>query len=263
MIPPAVCLEQVWVTYRRRGWRRQRVADWALSDVSVTVPAGEMLGLIGPNGSGKTTILQTVAGVLRPTSGQLSTQGKISSLVDLAAGVHRDLTGHENLLIGGVLLGLSRAQVRARYDEIVDFAGLSQAELEAPLRTYSAGMGLRLAISLVLQSDPSVLLVDEVLAVGDAAFQAKCIARVQAFQERGCGVVVASHDLDLVRQRCNSAAVLLAGRVDFHGPPAEAIDRCAELNGGAALQEPQPAADLALYAPRLRTWHSRHPADVR
>ncbi len=138
-----------------------------------------------------------LAGVIRPTAGEVDIQGRVASLVDLSAGFHRDLTGHENLLIGGVLLGLGRAEVRERAEEIVAFSGLPDEALDWPLSAYSAGMGLRLGFSLVVHSDPDVLLVDEVLAVGDEAFQEQCVERVDALQAGGCAVVLVSHDMAL------------------------------------------------------------------
>ena len=154
------------------GFRRRGGEHWALRDLSLTVVASQMLGVIGGNGSGKTTLLQVVAGVIPPSQGAVTVQGRIASLVDLSAGFHRDLTGRENLLIGGVLLGLTRNEVRERHDEIIAFSGLDAATLDWPLAAYSAGMGLRLGFSLIVHTAPDVLLVDEVLAVGDSALPA-------------------------------------------------------------------------------------------
>ncbi len=183
-----------------------------------------MLGVIGNNGSGKTTLLQAVAGVLEPTRGQVRTEGPAASLVELSAGFHRDLTGHENLIMGGVLLGLSRATVRARRDDIVAFAGLSEEMLSSPVRTYSAGMALRLGFSLVAHSDLSVLLVDEVLAVGDEVFQQGCVTRVKELQAGGAAVMLVSHDLATVVEHCDRVAVLEGGAVARLGRPAETVE---------------------------------------
>jgi ABC-type polysaccharide/polyol phosphate transport system ATPase subunit len=224
--PTAVATHGLSVAYRTRtrlGWRRRHADAWALRDVDLTVPPGRSLGVIGANGSGKTTLLQALAGVIRPTAGEVDTQGRVASLVDLSAGFHRDLTGHENLLIGGVLLGLGRAEVRERAEEIVAFSGLPDESLDWPLAAYSAGMGLRLGFSLVVHSDPDVLLVDEVLAVGDEGFQQQCVERVDALQAGGCAVVLVSHDMTLIRDHSDEVAVLDAGRVRLRGAPEEAI----------------------------------------
>ena len=227
MSDPAVVVDGLWEGYRRRGrygWRRRGEPTWALRDVSLTVGQGRALGVIGANGSGKTTLLQVLAGVLRPSRGRVEVRGRSASLVDLSAGFHRDLTGHENVLIGGVLLGLSRDEIRRRYDEIVDFSGLPADALDAPLSAYSAGMGLRLGFSLVVHTDPDVLLVDEVLAVGDEAFRAKSLGRVDQLRANGTSLVLVSHDLDLVQQRCDDVAVLERGELASIGPPAESVE---------------------------------------
>jgi len=226
MNDPAIEVDGLWEAYRARGtrgWRRRGEPRWALSGVDLCVSAGESLGVIGGNGSGKTTLLQVLAGVLQPSKGTVTVRGRVSSLVDLSAGFHRDLTGHENVLIGGVLLGLSRAEVRERYEEIVDFSGLSADALDSPLLGYSAGMGLRLGFALVAHSDPSVLLVDEVLAVGDDAFQQKCLERVDHLKGRGCAVVIVSHDLEVVRRRCSRVLVLEQGHPIHIGAAEESV----------------------------------------
>ncbi len=250
----AVVIEGLDVAYRKRsrlGWRRRDAATWGLRDVSLTVASGAALGVIGGNGSGKTTLLQAVAGVIRPTSGRIVAAGHVASLVDLSAGFHRDLTGNENLLIGGVLLGLSRDEVRRRRDEIVAFSGLSADALDWPLSSYSAGMGLRLGFSLVVHSDPDVLLVDEVLAVGDDAFQQQCVARVDHLRDQGCAVMLVSHDMALVQEHCDEVAVLERGSLAMVGPPAEAI--AYHLDRRRTVGDPDPA-ERGLYEP---TWRSR------
>ncbi len=222
-------LRGVGVLFRRKGHRQglfglRGPTFWALRDIDLEVAAGEALGVIGHNGSGKTTLLQLVAGVFRATEGEVMTRGRVSSLVELQAGATRDLSGRENLLIQGVLLGMTRAELRSRHDEIVAFTGLTDAELDAPVRTYSAGMTLRLGFSIVVHTDPDVLLVDEVLAVGDETFQEHCIARVDELREQGCAVMLVSHDLDLVRKECDRVVVLSHGRLAFTGDTDHAID---------------------------------------
>jgi len=220
-----VVVDGVWESYRRRsklGWRRGAPL-WALRDVSLSVAAGECLGVIGGNGSGKTTLLQVIGGVLQPTRGTVAVDGRVSSLVELSAGFHRDLTGRENVLIGGVLLGLSRREVRERLDDIVAFSGLDDDTIDAPLAGYSAGMGLRLGFSLVVATAPDVLLVDEVLAVGDDEFQRRCLDRIDHLRSRGTGVVFVSHDMGMIRDRTDAVAVLERGELAMVGIPDEAV----------------------------------------
>ncbi len=240
------------VAYRKRsrlGWRKRDTATWGLRDVSLSVPAGGSLGIIGSNGSGKTTLLQVVAGVIRPTAGRVEVAGNVASLVDLSAGFHRDLTGNENLLIGGVLLGLSRDEVRDRRDEIVAFSGLADDALDWPLAAYSAGMGLRLGFSLVVHSDPDVLLVDEVLAVGDDAFQQQCVGRVDELRAGGCAVMLVSHDMAMVRAHCDEVAVLERGALALVADPDEAT--AYHLGRRHTAAEPDPS-ERQLFEPAWR-----------
>lgn len=223
-----VVVDHLWEGYRpgrrrRLPWRGEW--RWALRDISVSVEAGEILGIVGQNGSGKTTLLQSVAGVYGPTRGTVTTAGRVASLVDLSAGFHRDLTGRENLLIGGVLLGLSRRQVRERFDDIVQFAGIDDEALDNPLSTFSMGMHLRLGFALVVNTRPDVLLVDEVLAVGDEGFQQRCVQKIEELVAGGCAVLLASHDLVLVEARCRRLVVLAAGEQCFDGPVDEGLER--------------------------------------
>ena len=223
----AVELDDVWVGFKkriRRGLRpKVRGQTWGLSGVSMRVAPGELVGVIGPNGSGKTTLLQSIAGVLLPTRGSVSTQGRVSSLIDLTAGFHRELTGRENLAVQATLLGLPPATVRDRFDDIVAFSGLKAETLDTPFRTYSAGMGLRLGFALVAHSEPDVLVVDEVLAVGDEAFQHRCLRWLEAQREHGTAVVVVTHDIPLVEEHADRVFVLDRGEVCFEGESAEAV----------------------------------------
>ena len=258
MTPAGVAVDGLWEAYRRRGrsgWRRRGDVTWALRNVSLAVPPATMLGVIGANGSGKTTLLQVLAGVLTPTRGTVSAPGRVSSLVDLSAGFHRDLTGHENLVIGGALLGVPRAELRRRYEEIVAFSGLAADALDAPLSSYSAGMGLRLGFSLVVHTDPDVLLVDEVLAVGDEAFQRRCVAEVELLQLGGCAVVLVSHDLALVRRHCDRVALLDRGELAAVGSPDEVVDR--HLAAAVDRPEEPSAADRRLFEASDRARASR------
>jgi ABC-type polysaccharide/polyol phosphate transport system ATPase subunit len=248
---PRVLVEALWQGYRRKtrhgGRRRRSEMHWVLRDVSLHADPSELLAVVGGNGSGKTTLLQTVAGVLHPVQGRVLHLGRVSSLVDLSAGFHRELTGRENLAVGGVLLGLTRAEVNERSDEIVAFTGLSDDILDAPLRTYSAGMGLRLGFAIVAHSEPSVLLVDEVLAVGDEAFQHRCLDRIASMREAGCTVIMVSHDLELVGRHADRVVVLQDGEVHFDGAPAAAVERYLELTDG--VPDRQDMSPLALRDP--------------
>ncbi|MFN2569324.1 MAG: ABC transporter ATP-binding protein [Candidatus Dormibacteria bacterium] len=240
---PRVEVDHLWEGYRPKrswGWSKRGEVHWALRDVSLEVGPGETTGIIGGNGSGKTTLLKAIAGVFPPSRGRVVTRGRVASLVDLAAGVHRELTGHENLTIAGVLLGMSRAEVRARYEEIRDFAGLDAEEMSSPLLTYSAGMELRLGFSLVVHSRPAILIVDEVLAVGDEAFQGRCIQRIGELRDSGTSVILVSHELTMVRAHCDRVVVLEHGQVRFIGAPGPAIDRYHEI-ARRGLAPPQPA----------------------
>jgi ABC-type polysaccharide/polyol phosphate transport system ATPase subunit len=222
-----VSVEHLWQAYRpktRNGRRRHGPQIWALSDITLSVARGETLGIVGGNGSGKTTLLRSINGVLRPTRGRVVTRGRVSPLVDLEAGVHRDLTGRENLVLSGALLGMRRAEIADRRDEISEFAGLSETMLDSPLRTYSSGMTLRLGFALIAHSRPSVLLVDEVLAVGDETFQQKCLAKVADLRDAGCAIVIVSHDLELCAELCQRIGVLARGHLKYVGTPAGALE---------------------------------------
>lgn len=228
-------VEGLWVDYRpktRRGWRRRGGHFFALRDLTLRVGAGRAVGVIGRNGSGKSTLLHCVSGVFRPTRGRVTTDGRVAALIDLSAGFHRELTGRENLLVSGVLSGLSRAEVRSRYGQIVEFSGLDRDALDAPLRTYSAGMGLRLAFSLAICSEPDVLAVDEVLAVGDASFQRRCLDSVARVRERGGSLLVVSHDLELIATHCDHVVVLERGEAHTSGRPDRAVAAYLELCDG-------------------------------
>jgi ABC-type polysaccharide/polyol phosphate transport system ATPase subunit len=255
--PPAVVIDDLHVAYRKRtrfGWRRGGEVNLALRGVSLSVGPGRSLGVIGGNGSGKTTLLQVVAGVIRPTDGSVAVRGHVASLVELSAGFHRDLTGRENLLIGGVLLGLSREEVRARGDDIIAFSGLPADALDWPLSAYSAGMGLRLGFSLVVHSSPDVLLVDEVLAVGDDAFQHQCAAKVDSLRREGCAVMLVSHDMALIREHCDEVAVLERGSLALVGDPGEATAYHLDRRRAASPADP---SERRLYETSWRTRAAR------
>jgi ABC-type polysaccharide/polyol phosphate transport system ATPase subunit len=225
------------------GRRDTRQDVWAVRDLSLTLRRGESLGLVGRNGAGKTTTLRLLAGITRPTRGRLQTHGRVASLLNVGAGFHPDLTGRENVLLNGVILGLSRAEVRQRYDAIVDFAGLADAFMDTPVKRYSSGMYARLAFAVAAHVDPDVLLVDEVLSVGDAAFQDRSLKRMLEFRDQGrAAIVFVSHNLAAIELMCRQAVWLDGGRVRAAGPTSDvlsayldAVDDVGEDRGDAYL----------------------------
>jgi ABC-2 type transport system ATP-binding protein len=196
---------------------------WALRDVSFDVPAGETFALIGENGSGKSTLLKCMARILRPEKGRIETRGKISALLELGAGFHPELTGRENIFLNGSILGLSKKQINQRFDEIVEFAGLEHF-IDTPVKNYSSGMYVRLGFSVAINVDPDILLIDEVLAVGDAEFQRKCLEKFDEFRASGKTVVIVSHALESVRNLADSAGWLEHGVLQRLGKSSEVVD---------------------------------------
>ncbi|HYW88986.1 MAG TPA: polysaccharide ABC transporter ATP-binding protein [Chloroflexota bacterium] len=226
--PPAVALDEVSKRYligdRRgllsRGSPRQSL--WALRDVTLRVAPGESVGLIGHNGAGKTTLLRLLAGITRPTRGRVGTSGRVASLINLGAGFHPELTGRENIYLNGVILGLTRREVRARFDEIVDFADLG-TYIDTPLKRYSSGMYARLGFAVAAFVEPDVLLVDEVLSVGDVAFQDRSIRKMLAFRDSGQAILFVSHNLSAVEMMCQRSVWLDRGAIRMEGPTAEVV----------------------------------------
>jgi ABC-type polysaccharide/polyol phosphate transport system ATPase subunit len=210
------------VVGRRRA--NSRITTWALSELSMKLERGQSLGLVGRNGAGKTTTLRLLAGITRPTCGSVHVHGRVASLLNVGAGFHPELTGRENVLLNAVILGLTRAEVRARYDAIVEFSGLEKEFLDTPVKHYSSGMYARLAFSVAVHVDPDVLLVDEVLSVGDAAFQDRSLRRMLDFRNQGrAALVFVSHNLGAVELMCQQALWLNGGRVCAAGPTAEVL----------------------------------------
>ncbi len=195
----------------------------ALEEVSFEVARGESFGLIGGNGSGKSTLLKLVAGMLRPTTGELAVDGRVAALIELGSGFHPEISGRENVYINGAVLGLSRRQIDRRYREIVDFSGLADF-MEEPVKNYSSGMYVRLGFAVAIHTDPDVLLVDEVLAVGDEAFAHRCIRRIQEFLAAGRTLLLVSHSLDLVAELCDRVLWLDRGHQRLTGDPRRVID---------------------------------------
>ncbi|HEY4492683.1 MAG TPA: ABC transporter ATP-binding protein, partial [Acidobacteriota bacterium] len=190
----------------------------ALRDVICTIPQGRMFGVIGSNGSGKSTLLKLIAGISKPTYGKITTHGKISALIELGAGFHPEISGRENIFINGIMLGLSRKSIVERFDQIVQFAELEDF-IDQPVKTYSSGMFMRLGFAVAVNVDPDILLVDEVLAVGDEAFQHKCLDKINEFKKRGKTIVLVTHSLGMVELLCDSAMWLKKGEVKSIGDP--------------------------------------------
>jgi len=203
------------------GLQRMKPVEqfWALKDVSFQVAGGEMLGIIGHNGAGKSTLLQLLGGVAYPTEGQVTVNGRIGALLDLGAGMHGDLTGRENALVMAITAGLTKKTAQERFDQIVEFSELA-AFIDNPVRTYSTGMMMRLAFSVAVHTAPEVLLVDEFLSVGDLSFQAKCLNRIAEMKDRGCAIVLVSHDVGQVERLCDRALWLKNGTIMAYGDPA-------------------------------------------
>ncbi len=233
---PLVELDHVWKRYllgSRAGakdallslllpGRADRTDLWPLRDLSLSVGPGESVGLIGHNGAGKTTALKLLAGITRPTRGSVATHGRVASLINVGAGFHRELTGRENVYLNGVILGLTRREIDRRYDEIVEFAGLAPF-MDTPVKHYSSGMYARLAFAVAVHVDPEVLLIDEVLSVGDAAFQDRSLRRMLAFRDSGAAVLFVSHNLSAVELMCQRAVWLDRGNVRAVGPTSDVI----------------------------------------
>jgi ABC-type polysaccharide/polyol phosphate transport system ATPase subunit len=199
----------------------------ALTNVSFLVTPGETVGVVGANGSGKSTLLKLLAGVLQPTSGTVSVRGRLAALLELGAGFHPEISGRENVLINGLLLGLTKREIAGRFDRIVRFAELEEF-IDAPVKTYSSGMAVRLGFSIAAHCDPDVLLVDEVLAVGDEAFARRSLEKFSEFERAGKTLLFVSHDLGLVIERCRRALWLDGGRLAADGPSGETVARYRE-----------------------------------
>jgi lipopolysaccharide transport system ATP-binding protein len=195
---------------------------WAVRDLSFKLGSSESLGIIGPNGAGKTTVLKLLTQVTRPTSGSIQMHGRFSALIELGAGFHPDLTGRENIFLNGSILGMRRSEIKERFEKIVDFAGIGDY-LDTPVKRYSSGMYARLGFSIAAHVDPQILLVDEVLAVGDYAFRQKCYARMDELRRNGTSLIFVSHDMEAVRRVCDKGLVMYRGENIFQGTATEAV----------------------------------------
>jgi lipopolysaccharide transport system ATP-binding protein len=217
----------------RRG-RRRVEGIWALDDVSFELRRGEVLGLIGANGAGKSTLLKVLSRITAPTEGQVVIRGRVGSLLEVGTGFHPELTGRENVYLNGAILGMRKAEIGRRFDEIVDFSGIARF-LDTPVKRYSSGMQVRLAFSVAAHLEPEILLVDEVLAVGDAEFQRKCLGKMHDVTRQGRTVVFVSHNLAAVRSLCSRALLLEKGRLLLHGETDQAIERYLGRGGGREI----------------------------
>jgi ABC-type polysaccharide/polyol phosphate transport system ATPase subunit len=238
------------IANRMRGRGAAKGADfWALQDVSFSVGDGELVGIIGRNGAGKTTLLRILARITAPTAGVARVRGRLSALLDVGTGFHDELTGRENVFLSGAILGMSRNDVRARFDQITDFSGVERF-LDTPLKRYSAGMRLRLAFAVAAHLEPDVLVIDEALAVGDAEFQRRCIGRMEDLQRSGRTVVFVSHELGAIGRLCDRTLWLDQGRVAFDGPTHETLQRyfdaVGRIDAGRVELEIDPHLPVAL-----------------
>lgn len=254
MSEPLVVFDRVWKKFRR-GERHDSLRDaltalakrpfqrrqanalddqefWALRDVSFELKRGEAIGIIGPNGAGKSTSLKLLSRILKPTSGHCHTRGRVGALIEISAGFHPDLTGRENLFLQGAILGMSRREVARKMDAIIDFAGIADF-IDTPVKRYSSGMNARLGFAIAAHVDPDVLLIDEVLAVGDFAFQQKCYERLGEFRRAGAAIVFVSHSMQAIVSLCDTALLLRPGRTALIGPVGEMAARYASPDGQA------------------------------
>lgn len=253
------------ITFGRRQYYKRFTA---LDNVSFEIRKGETVGIVGRNGSGKSTLLQLVCGILRPSAGHVEVRGRISALLELGAGFHPDFTGRENVLFYATVLGMPRGQIERRLPEIEAFADIGEF-MDQPVRTYSSGMFVRLAFATAIHTDPDLLVVDEALAVGDAAFQAKCYGRVDALRRQGCTVLVVSHDLNAIARLCNRALLFHQGRLAANGAPAQVLDGYRRLLAESArttmvrAAESDERSDVTGIAPRWASAFQTNTSETR
>ena len=260
MADSGVSFQRVWKRFRR-GERHNSLRDlipailsravgsstelkrdefWALQDVSFEVPRGEAFGIIGPNGAGKSTVLKLLTKVMRPTGGTCELRGRVGALIEVSAGFHQDLSGRENVFLQGAIMGMKREEVARKFDQIVDFSGVSEF-IDTPVRHYSSGMNARLGFSVAAHLDPEIMIIDEVLAVGDRAFQQKAYDRIQEIVNRDITVVLVSHQLERVGQLCSHAVLLNQGQVACAGPVEDVIAAYVQGTGESTLSSPDAA----------------------
>ena len=249
-----VRIEHVWKEYRL-GTRRGSRTFSALRDLTCEVPRGSSLGIVGRNGAGKSTLLKLLAGITAPTRGRITIDGRLAALIEVGSGFHPELTGRENVFLSGAILGMRRKEIEAKLSSIVDFAGV-EAFIDTPVKWYSSGMYVRLGFSIAAHLEPDILLVDEVLAVGDAEFQAKCLQRVDELTRRGVTILLISHDLSAVERLCSQAIMLEKGEVVASGPAADVVSQyhrsvtSAQMRAGGFVKEAHEGA-LAITGVRI------------
>lgn len=231
-------LKERIVTMGRAG-RAHKQDFWALSDVSLDIRAGNTIGLIGHNGSGKSTLLKVIGGIIQPTSGTVEQRGRIAALLELGAGFHPDLTGRENVFLNASVLGLSAEETAAQFDAILEFSGVGEF-IDTQIKFYSSGMYVRLAFAIAVHTDPDILLVDEVLAVGDEQFQRKCLDKISEFQAEGRTIIIVSHALDQIAALCDRVILMNRGQMVYDGIPVTAIERFRELLAHNGVGEARP-----------------------
>lgn len=254
---PAVRVERLGKTFTLHSQKRNSLKEWfvrgkagrteqfhALNDVSFEVPRGTTIGLIGHNGSGKSTLLKVLAGVYRPTTGAVLVDGRVSALLELGAGFHGELTGRENIYLNGAILGLSKKEIDAAVDDIIEFAGLGEF-IDSPVKIYSSGMYVRLGFAIAVTVDPEILIVDEIIAVGDEEFQRKCFDHLFRLRNKGTTIILVTHSMGLAAELCDTAVWLDHGSVRSIGPAPEVIDDyLAEVNRAEAASS-APVSDAA------------------
>ena len=217
---------------------------WALRDVSFKVPEGQVLGVIGRNGAGKSTLLKVLTRITTPTSGRVEIRGRVGSLLEVGTGFHPELTGRENIFLNGTILGMKRKEIDRRFDAIVEFSGIERF-IDTPVKRYSSGMYVRLAFSVAAHLEPEIMLVDEVLAVGDAEFQRRCLGRMEEFGSEGRTVLFVSHMLSSIAQLCDRALQIDGGMIVQDGPPAEVIANYLHQTHSAGVEKAWPSLDEA------------------
>lgn len=237
----------------RKLWRRFRWGTgfatedfWALRDVSFSIQPGEVVGIVGRNGAGKSTLLKILSRITEPTKGRVTLRGRVASLLEVGTGFHPDLSGRENIFLNGAILGMSRVEIRKKFDEIVAFAGVERF-VDTPVKHYSSGMYVRLAFSVAAHLEPDILVIDEVLAVGDAAFQKKCLGKMEEVsRQEGRTILFVSHNLHAVRQLCRSAVLLDAGKVLAQGRAGDVLESYSRglTSSGDTFAVPAPSLDL-------------------
>ena len=251
----------------RKLWRRARWGTgfktedfWALRDINFAVHPGEVVGIIGRNGAGKSTLLKILSRITEPTSGRVTLRGRVASLLEVGTGFHPDLTGRENIFLNGAILGMSRAEVRAKFDEIVAFAEVEKF-LDTPVKRYSSGMYVRLAFAVAAHLEPEILIVDEVLAVGDAGFQKKCLGRMRAVAGDGRTVIFVSHNMGVVANLCSRAIMLDNGVNAADGPPEQIVERYIESHEESVAEVVWACGHPDAATPRMRLCRARLRSD--